>query len=147
MTYVCLCLHAELYENLGQVGASIKHHLMEGMRNMWSQLNEIARSHTAPQGGIGGGGGEGQLLVQNEVELETPDLEAPSSLSVAGEAGGDGSLAGRLNHGRRIDHVLQEKPIEKLNQYIFALSSHLCYWYVYILYMYSVYTCTCTCTL
>ena len=37
----------ELYENLGQVGASIKQHLVDGMRNMWHQLNEIARSHTS----------------------------------------------------------------------------------------------------
>jgi hypothetical protein len=35
---------------------------------------------------------------------------------------------GVLNNGRRVDHVLQEKPIEKLNEYLFALSSHLCYW-------------------
>lgn len=35
---------------------------------------------------------------------------------------------GQLNVGRRIDYVLQEKPIEKLNQYLFALSSHLSYW-------------------
>ena len=35
---------------------------------------------------------------------------------------------GRLNQGQRIDYVLQEKPIEKLNEYLFALSSHLCYW-------------------
>ena len=42
---------------------------------------------------------------------------------------------GMLNNGRRIDHVLQEKPIEKLNEYLFALSSHLCYWYVNYLVM------------
>lgn len=41
------CLDTELYENLGQVGASIKHHLVEGMRNMWQQLNEFARSHSS----------------------------------------------------------------------------------------------------
>jgi len=35
---------------------------------------------------------------------------------------------GKLNEGNRIDCVLQEKPIEKLNEYLFALSSHLCYW-------------------
>ena len=54
-----LPLSAELYENLGHMGASIKQHLVEGMRNMWHQLNEIARSHTSsdqaqidlPQGG------------------------------------------------------------------------------------------------
>ena len=37
---------------------------------------------------------------------------------------------GRLNGGRRVDYVLQEKPIEKLNEYLFALSSHLSYWYI-----------------
>lgn len=37
-------------------------------------------------------------------------------------------VVGQLNGGRRIDYVLQEKPIEKLNQYLFALSSHLSYW-------------------
>lgn len=42
-----LLFSIELYENLGQVGASIKQHLVDGMRNMWHQLNEIARSHTS----------------------------------------------------------------------------------------------------
>ena len=35
---------------------------------------------------------------------------------------------GRLNQGQRFDFVLQEKPIEILNEYLFALSSHVCYW-------------------
>jgi len=35
---------------------------------------------------------------------------------------------GRLNCGRRVDYVLQEKPIESFNDYLFALSSHACYW-------------------
>jgi len=39
-------------------------------------------------------------------------------------------LGGAINDGRRVDHVLQEKPIEKLNEYLFALSSHACYWSV-----------------
>jgi hypothetical protein len=28
----------------------------------------------------------------------------------------------------RIDHVLQEAPLESFNEYLFALASHLCYW-------------------
>lgn len=36
---------------------------------------------------------------------------------------------GMLNGGNRIDYVLQEKPIESFNEYLFALQSHLCYWY------------------
>lgn len=35
-----------------------------------------------------------------------------------------------LNGGRRIDFVLQEKPIESFNEYLFAIQSHLCYWWV-----------------
>lgn len=35
---------------------------------------------------------------------------------------------GMLNGGRRIDFVLQEKPIESFNEYLFAIQSHLCYW-------------------
>ncbi len=55
-------------------------------------------------------------LVFTEKEVE-PDLEVKQEIPI-----------GRLNQGRRIDFVLQEKPIEKLNEYLFALSSHLCYW-------------------
>ena len=47
MVEIDCCFLTELYENLGQVGASIKHHLVEGMRNMWQQLNEFARSHSS----------------------------------------------------------------------------------------------------
>lgn len=35
---------------------------------------------------------------------------------------------GILNNGRRIDYVLQEAPFEFINEYIFALTSHVCYW-------------------
>lgn len=35
---------------------------------------------------------------------------------------------GRLNKGRRIDYMLQERPIESFNEYLFALASHACYW-------------------
>ena len=48
---ICIRLFvAELYDNLGTMGASIKQHLVEGMRNMWQQLNEFARSHTSNTG-------------------------------------------------------------------------------------------------
>jgi DDHD domain len=40
----------------------------------------------------------------------------------------DEALLGKLNGGRRVDYVLQEAPIESVNEYFFALSSHVCYW-------------------
>ncbi len=41
----------------------------------------------------------------------------------------DEFAASCLNQGRRVDYVLQEKPIEIFNDYLFALGSHACYWY------------------
>lgn len=35
---------------------------------------------------------------------------------------------GVLNEGKRIDYVLQEAPLEFFNEYLFALTSHVCYW-------------------
>lgn len=44
---------------------------------------------------------------------------------------GETDLAlGKMNGGRRIDYVLQEAPLEIINEYLFALTSHVCYWYV-----------------
>ena len=46
---------SELYETVEQVGASMKQYVVEGMRNMWQQLNELARSHrTEEQGQVMG---------------------------------------------------------------------------------------------
>jgi len=36
---------------------------------------------------------------------------------------------GKLNQGRRIDYVLQHGPIEAINEYVFAFTSHVSYWY------------------
>jgi hypothetical protein len=38
-------------------------------------------------------------------------------------------MLGALNAGRRVDYVLQEAPFEMINEYLFAMSSHVCYWY------------------
>lgn len=60
-----------------------------------------------------------------------------SSLDSDGENKADENLdetslpLGKLNQGRRVDYVLQEAPLEFFNEYIFALTSHVCYWYVY----------------
>lgn len=35
---------------------------------------------------------------------------------------------GYLNKHNRIDFVLQEAPLEYFNEYLFAITSHVCYW-------------------
>ena len=62
-----------------------------------------------------------QIVFSVSLKLEP---EAPLIAEVVDEV----CVIGELNQGRRVDYVLQEKPIEKLNEYLFALSSHLCYW-------------------
>ena len=34
----------------------------------------------------------------------------------------------KMNQGKRVDYALQETPVESINQYLFALSSHMTYW-------------------
>ena len=40
---------AELYENLGKMGANLKQNIVSGVRNMLASINEFARSHTSSQ--------------------------------------------------------------------------------------------------
>ena len=37
-------------------------------------------------------------------------------------------ITGLLNGGRRIDYMLQEKEIDRANEYVAALAAHSCYW-------------------
>lgn len=111
--------HLELYDNLGRVGASLKENIVTGMKNMWVSLSEFARSHTS------GPAGQTQEQVPDTPTEPNPPRDLTPEVGI--EAKVD-PLIGKLNGGNRIDHVLQEKPIEKLNEYLFALSSHLTYW-------------------
>lgn len=66
---------------------------------------------------------EVERVLENEISSKTTDdlqeeVEQPQT---------DLSL-GQLNKGRRIDYVLQEAPLEFINEYLFALKSHVCYW-------------------
>ena len=94
---------------------------------MWNQLNELARAHTSVKE-------EESDVVQGIVTLcwfgyKLLTAEISSQGSVDESANEQMHIpVGQLNGGNRIDYVLQEKPIEKINEYLFALSSHLCYW-------------------
>lgn len=84
-----------------------------------------------------------EALMQNQAALN-PKKPGSSSTPEGNTAGGssqqqeptkksdsmefDSTKVGKLNGGRRIDYVLQEKPIELFNEYIFAFTSHANYW-------------------
>uniref|UniRef100_A0A8C8C827 SEC23 interacting protein n=1 Tax=Oncorhynchus tshawytscha TaxID=74940 RepID=A0A8C8C827_ONCTS len=117
-------LHLELKESLSRMGSDLKHGFISSLRSAWQTLNDFARAHTT----------NAQLaaelaMVANQIkEEEENDLnkivESPELLREE-EAQ---MKIGMLNGGNRIDYVLQEKPIESFNEYLFALQSHLCYW-------------------
>ncbi|KAM3912806.1 SEC23-interacting protein isoform 2-T2 [Leptodactylus fuscus] len=119
-------LHLELKESLSRMGSDLKHGFMSSLRLAWQTLNEFARAHTSSS----------QLQaelekVADQIIEEEDKREGEAEKLESAESWREEELLvkiGRLNGGRRIDYVLQEKPIESFNEYLFALQSHLCYW-------------------
>lgn len=100
--------HIQLREGFARVGHDIKHKLLGSLRDTWSSFR----------------------LTSDEVEQpaprRSPSLDA--SFECLNIFPNDTTQVGKLNGGRRLDYVLQEKPIELFNEYIFAFTSHANYW-------------------
>ncbi|XP_061693189.1 SEC23-interacting protein [Syngnathoides biaculeatus] len=121
-------LHLELKESLSRMGSDLKHGFISSLRSAWQTLNDFARAHTS----------SAQLqaelaMVANQIEEQekrAQDLseQRPSEIPEPHKEEEPQVRIGMLNGGNRIDFVLQEKPIESFNEYLFALQSHLCYW-------------------
>lgn len=155
-----MTLCSELKESLTRMGSDLKQGFMSSLRTAWQTLNDFARAHTASiklheqlalvasqikeeEEKQKNEGTSLKKLVANlsassvalmifkstcvcflaasnlVVETLDPQKEEAAQIKV-----------GMLNGGSRLDYVLQEKPIESFNEYLFALQSHLCYWYV-----------------
>ncbi|XP_057306093.1 phospholipase DDHD2-like isoform X1 [Hydractinia symbiolongicarpus] len=114
--------HLEIKENLSRVGANLKSGFIDAVNRTWSSINDFAKAH--------------RTGVEQQTEEITGETAESSSSSDVTQESIDSEIAikeealdfGVLNNGRRIDYVLQEKPFEVLNEYLFALSSHTCYW-------------------
>ncbi|XP_018536501.1 SEC23-interacting protein [Lates calcarifer] len=119
-------LHLELKESLSRMGSDLKQGFISSLRSAWQTLNEFARAHTS----------SAQLqaelaIVANQIEEQEKQAEEEHKIPESPEPQKDEEpqvKIGMLNGGNRIDYVLQEKPIESFNEYLFALQSHLCYW-------------------
>lgn len=105
-------MHLELKESLRRVGLDLRQRLLDSWRMTWHSLHDLAHG----------------LSASLPVTLATTDDSPVSDSPNCTEAELPPERLGRLNGGRRIDYVLQEKPIESFNEYIFALVSHACYW-------------------
>lgn len=109
-------MHLELKDTMARVGADLKQKLVESLRSTWNKWK------TPPPT-------DGQLekVVEEELEKEQLTDEIKEELARETELATPEKL-GRLNGGRRIDYVLQEAPLEMINEYLFAMSSHVGYW-------------------
>ncbi|KAM3955523.1 phosphatidic Acid Phospholipase A1 [Aphomia sociella] len=110
-------MHLELKDTMARVGADLKQKLIESLKSTWSNM---WRTQSPPT--------DGQLekVVEEEMEKEQLCEEIKEDV-LQDDVIIPGSL-GKLNCGRRVDYVLQEAPFEMINEYLFAMSSHVCYW-------------------
>lgn len=112
-------MHLELKETMAKVGADLKQKVIESMKSTWNSVYQLAMFHRADQ--PASLEEEVNKAFQEQLTVNAPEVEeVPQETTEL--------PLGQLNNGRRIDYVLQEAPFEFINEYIFALTSHVCYW-------------------
>ncbi|KAK0086211.1 hypothetical protein PV325_003562 [Microctonus aethiopoides] len=121
-------MHLELKETMARVGADLKQKVLDSMRSTWNSVYHLAMFHRSDNQEL-----EHEIDKVVEEQLQSTCEHSRSMNSSANDdCDNDDDNAnldiGKLNGGRRIDYVLQEAPLEYINEYIFALTSHVCYW-------------------
>lgn len=116
---------------MARVGADLKQKLLDSVRSTWNSVYQLAMFHRPENRSL-----EQEIDKVVEEQLQhSPNVEEQQN----DDDGGADFRVGKLNGGRRIDYVLQEAPFEYINEYIFALTSHVCYWcveYSFIIYFF-----------
>ncbi|XP_072244121.1 triacylglycerol hydrolase DDHD2 isoform X1 [Leuresthes tenuis] len=111
-------MHLELKDSLTRMSMDLKNNVLGSLRTAWLSFARLPVAALE----------EGETTNEtNPQESEGEFAEAESSESAEQREHPEIKM-GMLNGGRRIDFVLQEKPIESFNEYLFAIQSHLCYW-------------------
>ncbi|KAM6431640.1 triacylglycerol hydrolase DDHD2 isoform 1-T2 [Liasis olivaceus] len=119
-------MHLELKEGLTRMSMDLKNNLLGSLRTAWQSFTRT--SLPAVEAGATGDE-EQELEAEASMEKQAEEKpEEPASSMKEEPASSPPVNVGLLNGGHRIDYVLQEKPIESFNEYLFALQGHLCYW-------------------
>ncbi|XP_048846278.1 phospholipase DDHD2 isoform X3 [Brienomyrus brachyistius] len=117
-------MHLELKESLTRMSTDLKNNVLGSLRTAWQSFSRLPIAALPPVGE-----GESNASGLSVQEMEGPKVEEVETTSAAERQTEEQNIKiGMLNGGRRIDYVLQEKPIESFNEYLFAIQSHLCYW-------------------
>lgn len=113
-------MHLELREGLTRMSMDFKNNLLGSLRLAWKSFTRT------PDPALPVAEAAEETEVESESSSEKPNDDSTEEPAIKEE---DPPInVGLLNGGQRIDYVLQEKPIESFNEYLFALQSHLCYW-------------------
>ncbi|XP_073322072.1 triacylglycerol hydrolase DDHD2-like [Pagrus major] len=96
--------------------------------NVWGSLRMAWQAFARPPVAAASSVEEGETTLERNLEETQAVCEEAESPGSAEETEQTEIKVGMLNGGRRIDYVLQEKPIESFNEYLFAIQSHLGYW-------------------
>ncbi|XP_033087207.1 phospholipase DDHD2 isoform X3 [Trachypithecus francoisi] len=115
-------MHLELREGLTRMSMDLKNNLLGSLRMAWKSFTR------APYPALQVSETAEETEAEPESTSEKPSDVNTEETSVAVKEEVPPINVGMLNGGQRIDYVLQEKPIESFNEYLFALQSHLCYW-------------------
>ncbi|XP_053905569.1 phospholipase DDHD2 [Cuculus canorus] len=120
-------MHLELKEGLTRMSVDLKNNLLGSLRVAWQSFTR------APLPAVEAGSADAEAEAEAEagaevsMEQQPPDTKPEETPPAVREEASQINV-GMLNGGNRIDYVLQEKPIESFNEYLFALQGHLCYW-------------------
>uniref|UniRef100_A0A452J0F3 Uncharacterized protein n=1 Tax=Gopherus agassizii TaxID=38772 RepID=A0A452J0F3_9SAUR len=114
-------MHLELKEGLTRMGMDLKNNLLGSLRIAWQSFTR------SPLLAVEAAATEKEAETSLEKQTVHSDMK-PEEPAAIGKEDTPPINVGMLNGGHRIDYVLQEKPIESFNEYLFALQGHLCYW-------------------
>nr|XP_036669360.1 uncharacterized protein LOC108014560 isoform X3 [Drosophila suzukii] len=137
-------MHLELKETMTRVGADIKQRFMDTFKTTLDSVNFLATVTKVKKEAEESLEKETSQTSSHAHQKQNEDHDessvASSSYKLRNRTDSNSTTAsepefieldfplGKLNDSKRVDYVLQEAPLEFINEYIFALSSHVCYW-------------------
>lgn len=121
-------MHLELKESITRMGTEFKQKIFDSIKYTWNSINEFARAHKPVANSEQSQDIDSAVTEMVEHELGRNHQTDDEFENGYGYDPSSNIRIGLLNSGRRIDYVLQEKPIEIFNEYLFAMASHACYW-------------------
>uniref|UniRef100_A0A182XIA6 DDHD domain-containing protein n=1 Tax=Anopheles quadriannulatus TaxID=34691 RepID=A0A182XIA6_ANOQN len=120
-------MHLELKETVLRVGNDLRQRVTDVFRNTLDTVYSLTAMGSKPDPKAIQK--EVDKVLQDQLKFDAAGSTSNLSSGTSDVDSGETNLPlGKLNQSRRVDYVLQEAPFEFINEYLFALTSHVCYW-------------------